>query len=127
MNADTAFISLLHFRGIVFKSLQRSNLAFEDHYIVPQQPDFRAARDLSFGDIATGNDANLWQPERVSNFCATQMGFSEYGIEHAKHGAFDFVDHVVNDRGESDVDFLTVCQLRSFSFRSDVKADDDGV
>ena len=64
-----------HFGGVVLESLQRSDLAFEDHHIVAQQPDFGVARDLAVGDVATGDDTDLRKTEGVSNFGGTQIRF----------------------------------------------------
>src|SRR5688572_16826294 len=104
MNADTALITLRHFRRVVLESLQGRDLSFVDYDVVANQPDCGAPCNLAFRDVTAGNSADLGNFEDVAHFGGTQPGFLDRRFEHTDHGALNFIDDVIDDRVEPNVD-----------------------
>src|SRR5438876_11800585 len=67
LNSDTAFLATRDFRSILFYSLQRSDLAFEDDHIVAQQAKLGISRDLSIRDVAPRDSHDFGNAERIAN------------------------------------------------------------
>src|SRR5262249_56320944 len=88
LNTDTAFVAAGDFGSIFFESLQRCNLAFEDHDVIAQEADFGIACNLPIRNVTAGDSAHLRNPERVSNVGGSEVRFLDNRFEDALHGSF---------------------------------------
>src|SRR5215471_15009927 len=70
LEPDAALEALLDLRHVVLEAAERSDLAFVDHAVVPQQADLGAPGDRALGDVAAGHDAELRHLERVAHLGA---------------------------------------------------------
>src|SRR5512142_1528719 len=59
LDADAAFHAITDFADILLETPQRGDLAFEDHHVVPQQPDFGIALERTVLHVAAGNSADF--------------------------------------------------------------------
>src|SRR5213594_1247290 len=103
MNADTAFITTRNLGCILLKSLQRCDLALEDHDVIPQQADLGGTSNFAVRDIAARDGSGLRNSERVANVRGAEIRLFENGFQNTLHRAFDLVDDVIDDRVEADI------------------------
>src|ERR1022692_1908608 len=121
-DGDTALHAAGHLASVVFEAAQRSDFAFEDDYVVAQQPHFGIALDQAIAHAATGNRSHLWNAECLLHLGAALVGFFDGRFKQAGHGALDLVLPFVNDRVQANVDFFLVAELLRFALRTHVEA-----
>src|SRR5580704_167290 len=124
---DTALHAARHLRNIVFHAAQRTDFAFENHRVIPQQAHFGIALDQAIGYTATSDGSNFWYTEGLQHFGAALVVLLDGRFEQAGHGALDLILEFVNDRVQANVDFFLIGQFLRFAFWTHVEPDDDRV
>lgn len=104
LEGDTALEVGGDFLDVVFETLEGGDVAGEDHHAVADEAGFVGTGDFTVDDIGTGDVADLGDVEDLAHFDHRGDFFLDDGLEHAFHGFLDFLDGVVDDGVEADVD-----------------------
>src|SRR5258706_784195 len=126
-NGDPALESSLNLAGRVLEALQGLDFSSKHHHVVAKYAHFAVALDLAIDHHAACHISNLADAEYFAHLGAALVDLFEDGLEHAGHGALQFVRQLVDDGVQADVHLFLFSESSCVSFRSHVEADDDGV
>src|ERR1700756_1461954 len=86
-DGDAALHAIGDFFRVIFKTPQRSDLAFDHNHVVAEQADLRITLDQSIDHAATGHRSHLRDAEGLEHLGAALVGFLDRGLEQAAHRA----------------------------------------
>src|ERR1035437_5686887 len=104
--ADAALEVGCDFPDIVLHAAEAFDPVGGDHLSTAPDANAAAANDATVGDVATGNDRGLADPEDLANLGPALDCLDFHRLEQAAEGSLDIVGELVDDVVLADVDFL---------------------
>src|SRR5699024_4647334 len=107
-DADTTLITGLHLFNIIFKPFEGINLTVIDDHTIADYAHRIIAIDLAVGYITAGNGSYAGNFEYFAHFGVTIQLLAYLRREHTFHGIFHFINGVIDDAEEADIDLFVL-------------------
>src|SRR5699024_4756488 len=126
-DADTTLIAGLYLFNIIFKPFEGINLAIIDDHTIADYAHRIIAIDLAVGYITAGNGSYAGNFEYFAHFGITIQLLAYLRREHAFHGIFHFINGVIDDAEEPDIDLFILSHRSCIDGWPYLEANNDGI